>query len=264
MKKFRGVFLKNEREIQSLRCANGIVATILEEIGAVMRPGLTTMYFEELAQKICRQFNVKPSFQGYQGFPFALCCSVNEVIVHGFPSERVLEEGDLVSIDMGVIYEGFHGDSSRTFAVGQVSPEAARLSRVTEECLHLGIAAAHPGNELFAISRAVEQHAKEAGYHVIQRFVGHGVGASLHEKPEVPNFVPHGSLPSVPLKSGMVLAIEPMLAMGTHEVEILRDGWTAVTRDRSLAAHWEHSIAIHGGGAEILSLPENRPGAALG
>lgn len=259
MKKFRGVFIKNEHEIELLRCANGMVARILDAMCAEVRPGLPTMHFENIAQKMCREFNVKPSFQGYGGFPFALCCSVNEVVVHGFPSDRVLKEGDIVSFDMGVVYQGFHGDSSRTCFVGEVSQEAQRLSRVTEECLHLGITAARPGNDVYAISAAVQRHAEAAGYHVIQRFVGHGVGASLHEKPEIPNFVPHGLVGGIPLKPGMVLAIEPMLAIGTHEVEILSDQWTAVTKDRSLAAHWEHSVVIHGDGAEILSLPGNCP-----
>ena len=241
-----------------MRKANGMVATILDELVANVRPGLPTMFFEDICQKMCREMGVKPSFQGYGGFPFALCCSVNETIVHGFPSEEtILREGDIVSFDMGVIYEGFHGDSARTAFVGEVSEEAKRLSRVTEECLHLGIAAAHPGNDVYSISAAVQRHAEAEGLHIIRRFVGHGVGASLHEKPEVPNFVPAGPNTSVPLKPGMVLAIEPMLAIGTADVVILKDNWTANTRDGSLAAHWEHSIAITPDGAEILSLSSN-------
>ena len=258
MKKFRGVFIKNEKEVDLLRKANGITATILDELVANVRPGVSTMFFEDICQKMCKDYGVKPAFQGYGGFPYALCCSVNETIVHGFPSEKViLKEGDIVSFDFGVIYGGFSGDSARTAFVGEVSEEAKHLSRVTKECLELGIAQARPGNHLYDISAAVQRHAEEEGLHIIRQFVGHGVGAHLHEKPEIPNFVPEGEGPGVPLKAGMCLAIEPMLAVGTHEVEILSDGWTANTRDKSLAAHWEHSLVIHADGAEILSLAKN-------
>ena len=158
MKKFRGVFIKNEREIALLRKANGMTAAILDELVANVRPGVPTMLFEDIAQAMCRDFGVRPSFQGYGGFPYALCCSVNETVVHGFPSkERILKEGDIVSFDMGVEYQGFHGDSARTVLVGEVSEAAKHLSRVTEECLHLGIAAARPGNDLYAISAAVQR-----------------------------------------------------------------------------------------------------------
>ena len=254
MKKFRGVFLKNEREIGLLREANRMVAQILDELGRTVRPGVTTMQCEELVQKMCRDFKVRPGFQGLYGYPYALCCAVNEVIVHGFPSETPLREGDIVSFDVGVVYEGFNGDAARTFAVGEVSPEAARLMRVTEESLALAVAEARCGNELVAISRAVQRHVEGAGFGVVKRFVGHGVGASLHEKPEVPNFVPAGGLP-LPLKVGMVLAIEPMVTAGSPDVEILDDKWTAVTRDRSLAAHFEHTVAILPQGPQILDLP---------
>lgn len=260
MKKFRGVFLKNDRELACLRAANGIVSTILDELVAQVRPGVPTMYFEDICQRMCKEFGVKPSFQGYGGFPYALCCSVNETVVHGFPSnEIILKDGDMVSFDMGVIYDGFHGDSARTALVGKVSEEGRRLSKVTEECLYKGIEAARTGNDVYSISAAVQNHAEAAGLHIIRRFVGHGVGANLHEKPEIPNFVPAGPNLSVPLKVGMVLAIEPMLALGTAEVKILADGWTANTKDGSFAAHWEHSVAITSDGAEILSLSKNCP-----
>ncbi len=259
MKKFRGVFLKNENEIALLREANRIGALIHEAMRAEVRPGVSTMRFEEVAQDMCRTYKVRPAFQGYHGFPFALCCSVNEEVVHGFPSRtRILVEGDIVSFDMGVVYEGFYGDSACTVGVGTVSEEAARLMRVTEECLMRAIAAATPGNSLNDVSGAVQTHAEKNGYAIIRRFVGHGIGRSLHEKPEIPNFVPAFSS-SLPLKAGMILAIEPMLAVGTHEVDILADNWTAVTRDRKLAAHFEHSVAITPHGPEILSLA--RPAA---
>lgn len=254
MKKFRGVFLKNENEIEIMREANRIGALILDAMCTAVKPGVATMLFEEIAQDMCRQYKVRPAFQGYYGYPFALCCSVNEEVVHGFPSAtRILVEGDIVSFDMGVVYEGFYSDSARTVGVGQVSREAAQLMRVTEECLMLGIAQAKVGNTLNDVSAAIQKHAEKFGYGIIQRFVGHGIGRSMHEKPEIPNFVPRFNSP-LPLKSGMILAIEPMLALGTHEVDILADNWTAVTRDRKIAAHYEHSVAVTSGGPDILSL----------
>jgi len=260
MKKYRGVFLKNDKEISLMRIANGMVSQVLDAIGDVIKPGVSTMFLEDLAQTMCHEMDVRPSFQGYSGYPFALCCSVNETIVHGFPSkDTILKEGDIIGCDMGVCYNGFHGDHARTFLVGDVSEEARALCRVTEEALHLGIAAARVGNDLYDISAAVQRHAENNGYHVIQRFVGHGIGTSLHEKPEIPNFVPKNNV-SLPLQEGMVLAIEPMLAIGTHEVRILSDNWTANTLDGSLAAHFEHSIAIRQGGPEILSLSSNYSG----
>lgn len=258
MKKFRGVFLKNENEIEIMREANRIGALVLDAMCAEVRPGAPTMLFEEIARELCRKHNVRPAFLGYHGYPFALCCSVNEEVVHGFPSNaRILAEGDIVSFDMGVIYEGFYSDSARTVGVGQVSQEAAKLMRVTEECLMLGIAEAKVGNTLNDVSGAIQSHAEKHGYGIIQRFVGHGIGRNMHEKPEIPNFVPRFSSP-LPLKAGMILAIEPMLALGTHEVDILPDNWTAVTRDRKLAAHFEHSVAVTSSGPEILSLSPAR------
>ncbi len=260
MKKFRGVYIKNENEIAKMRIANGMVSRVLDALGEAIKPGISTMFLEEIAQEMCRKMNVRPAFQGYCGFPFALCCSVNETIVHGFPSkDRILKEGDIVSCDMGVCYKGFYGDSARTFFVGEVSEEAKKLCNVTEQCLHCGIAAATIGNSLYDISAAVQRHAEKNGYHVIRNFVGHGIGASLHEKPEVPNFVPMGGN-NIPLQEGMALAIEPMLAIGTYEVTILPDKWTANTKDGSLAGHFEHSIVITSDGPEILSLSSNYTG----
>lgn len=259
MQKFRGVFLKNENEIALLREANRLGSLILDAMCEAVAPGVPTMRFEEIAQDMCRSFDVRPAFQGYYGFPYALCCSVNEEVVHGFPSKtRILQEGDIVSFDFGVVYEGFYGDSARTVGVGKVSDEAELLMRVTRESLMQGIAQAKIGNTLNDISAAVQRHAEKYGFAVIRRFVGHGVGRSLHEKPEVPNFI---TVPSalLPLKSGMVLAIEPMLAVGTYEVDVLADNWTAVTRDRKLAAHFEHSVAVTPNGPDILSLFPKAP-----
>jgi methionyl aminopeptidase len=257
LKKFRGVFIKNESEIEAMRQANGLVARILDALGEMVVPGVKTIEFEKKAQAMCDEFGVVPAFKGYSGFPFALCCSVNEEIVHGFPSERKLKRGDIVSFDMGVIREGFYGDSARTFPVGDVSKQAARLMEVTRESLMRGIEQARVGNNLYDISAAVQQYVEGQGFHVVRRFVGHGIGRKLHEKPEVPNFVPKG-MSGVPLKAGMVLAIEPMVTVGTPQVEVLEDKWTAVTKDRSLSAHFEHSVAVTANGPEILSLQDGR------
>jgi len=236
-----------------MREANRIVSEILDALGKAIEPGVSTMKFEEIAQKMCEDFGVKPAFQGYGGFPFALCCSVNEEVVHGFPSaDRILDEGDIVSFDMGVIYKRFYGDSARTYPVGKVSSEATDLMKVTEESLLLGIEQAVVGNNLYDVSRAVQDHVESRGYSVVRRFVGHGIGRQLHEKPEVPNFVPKGSVgPS--LKAGMVIAIEPMVCLGGPDVEILEDKWTAVTKDRKLSAHFEHTVAVTSEGPVILS-----------
>lgn len=256
MKKYRGIFLKNPQEIAALHRANRIVAEILDRICALVRPGVTTLALEEQALALCEHYKVRPAFKGYHGFPYALCCSVNEEIVHGFPSARPLREGDILSIDFGVVCDGFYGDAARTVGVGIITEDAARLMEVTERSLYLGIAQALPGNDLYDISRAVQTYVEGHGYHVIRRFVGHGIGRMLHEKPEVPNFVPRNAS-RLPLRPGMVLAIEPMVAVGTEHVDILSDGWTAVTKDRSLAAHFEHSVAITEDGPIILSqLPQ--------
>ncbi len=252
MKKYRGIFLKNDQEVAVLREANRIAAEILVDLGRQVAPGVTTMQLEECANDLCMRYSVEPAFKGYLGFPHALCCSINEEIVHGFPSSRILADGDILSIDFGVKFQGFYGDTAKTFPVGNISEGAAHLLAVTEESLRKGIAQAVSGNDLYDISRAVQECVEVHGYSVIRRFVGHGIGRMLHEKPEVPNFVPK-NCSRVPLKPGMVIAIEPMVAMGSEHVEILSDGWTAVTKDRSLSAHFEHSVAITKDGPYILS-----------
>jgi len=256
LKKFRGVFLKNEKEIGLMREANRIVSRILDELGENVKPGVPTILFEEICRTRCAEYNVRPAFLGYQGFPFALCCSVNEEIVHGFPSDkRILQEGDIVSFDMGVVFNGFYGDSARTFGVGAVDPETKKLMDVTRESLHKGIEQALPGNNLYDISAAIQSYVEGFGFGIVRRFVGHGIGSHLHEKPEIPNFVPKG-MTGVPLKAGMVLAIEPMVTVGSYEVEILDDNWTAVTKDRKMSAHFEHTIAVTSDGPTILSASE--------
>ena len=255
MKKVRGIFLKSDLEIAAMRKACRIVAVILNDLREAVKPGVKTMLFEELSRKRCDDFKVKPAFLGMYGFPYALCCSVNEEVVHGFPSDRVLVEGDIVSFDFGVVYDGFYGDSATTVPVGQVDPETAKLLEVTQESLATGIEQAVSGNDLYDISRAVQKYVEGQGLSVVRRFVGHGIGRKLHEKPEIPNFEPKGA-PRVQLLPGMVLAIEPMVTAGGPDVEVLSDNWTAVTKDRSLSAHFEHTVAVTKNGPRILSLPD--------
>ncbi len=253
MKKYQGVFIKNERELANLREANRITANVLDAIGDEVRPGISTMVLEELARKKCEEYGVRPAFLGYAGYPFAICCSVNEVVVHGFPSSsRTLQKGDIVSVDFGVEYGGMVGDSARTFPVGQISMLADRLLAVTEASLYEGIAEAQAGRDVHAVGMAVQRYVEARGFGVVRRFVGHGVGANMHEKPEVPNFDP--GTRGVCLQHGMAIAIEPMVTEGSYEVDILADKWTAVTRDRRLAAHFEHSVAVTPHGPQILSI----------
>jgi methionyl aminopeptidase len=253
LKKFRGIYLKNDNEIGLLREAGRIVAAILEKLSEHVAPGVRTLEFEELALSLCDAYKVKPAFKGYLGYPYALCCSVNEEVVHGFPSERILVEGDLVSFDMGVVYQGFYGDSALTAPVGKIDERAEKLLKVTRDSLFVGIDQAAPGNDLYDISRAVQKYVEGRGFSVVRRFVGHGIGKHLHEKPEVPNFAPDGAQ-RVALQPGMVLAIEPMVTAGRPEVEVLSDKWTAVTKDRSLSAHFEHTVAVTKNGPVILSV----------
>lgn len=232
-----------------------MVGQILRELAAAVEPGVPTMFFEELARKRCAAFGVRPAFLGMYGFPFALCCSVNEQVVHGFPSDRKLVEGDIVSFDMGVVHGGFFGDSAVTVPVGRIDDTSAKLLEVTRESLNAGIAQAVEGNDLYDISRTVQKYVEERGLGVVRQFVGHGIGRKLHEKPEVPNFVPPGAQ-RIALRPGMVLAIEPMVTAGGFDVEVLPDNWTAVTRDRSMAAHFEHTVAVTKHGPRILSLAD--------
>ena len=234
-----------------MRRSNAIVAEILEALREATKPGITTLELNELSEELCLKKKVRPAFKGYMGYPFSLCVSINEVVVHGLPSQRRLKEGDIVSLDFGVICDGYYGDAAITVPVGRVSKMAKRLISVTEEALYKGIEQARPKRHLSDISFAIQRHAEAHGFSVIRQFVGHGIGRSLHEDPQVPNFGPPGR--GVRLKPGMVIAIEPMVAEGTYEVEILEDGWTAVTKDRKLAAHFEHTVAITEDGPQILS-----------
>lgn len=248
------IILKSQREIERIREACLIVAEILSRIKEHIQPGVTTHDLDVLSEELSRKHSVKPAFKGYHGYPYALCTSVNEEVVHGMPSKRRrLVQGDIVSIDFGVIKDGYYGDAALTAPVGVISDEALKLCKVTEESLYEGIRQSIPGNHLSDISHAIQSHVESFGYSVVREFVGHGIGRSLHESPQIPNYGQPGK--GIRLKAGMVFAIEPMINLGRPEVEILRDRWTAVTKDRSLSAHFEHTIAITENGPKILSLP---------
>lgn len=246
------IILKTEREIEFMRKAGRTTALILDEMVKRVAPGVSTGELDRLAEARCKELGVIPVFKGYQGFPASVCISVNDEIVHGIPSnKRILKKGDIVGIDFGVSYEGWYGDSARTVAVGQVSSEAEKLMKVTLESLLKGIDQCRDGNRVFDIGNAVQNHAEAQGFSVVREFVGHGIGRALHEDPQVPNYGPKGKGPQ--LKAGMVLAIEPMINAGKAGVRVLSDGWTAVTADRSLSAHFEHTVAILPTGPEILT-----------
>jgi len=246
------VTVKTDREIELMRAAGKTTAVILDAMCREVKPGVSTWDLDQIAEEMCRKAGVIPAFKGYHGFPACVCISVNEEVVHGIPSKkRVLKEGDIVGLDFGVIQEGWFGDTARSVAVGKVSPAAEALLRITQESLLKGIAQAKPGNRVFDIGHAVQSHAEAAGFSVVREFVGHGIGRALHEDPQVPNYGPKGK--GMVLKAGMVLAIEPMINAGTPDVRVLKDGWTAVTTDRSLSAHFEHTVAITENGPVILT-----------
>ena len=245
------IILKSPEDVDKMGESGAIVAEVLAGLREKVKPGVTTLELDEYAEAVTRKQGARPAFKGYGGFPFALCASVNSEVVHGFPSDRPLEEGDIVSLDYGVFYNGFYGDSAITVAVGTVSASALRLMEVTKESLYKGIEKAREGNRLGDISSAVQSHAEKAGFSVVRDYVGHGIGKDLHEDPPVPNFGVGGR--GVKLKSGMVMAIEPMINEGAYRVRVKPDGWTVVTDDGSLSAHFEHTIAITDDGPVILS-----------
>lgn len=245
------IICKSAAEIEKLRRSGRIVREILEEMRAAVKPGVSTLDLEHLAEQRVRDYGVKPAFRGYRGYPCCLCASVNQEIVHGIPSKRVLQNGDIVSLDMGVIADGYYGDSAITAPVGEISEPLQRLLKVTEESLRCAISKARMGNRLFDISAAVQQHAEKAGFSVVREFVGHGIGRELHEEPQVPNFGRPGHGPL--LKEGMVLAIEPMVNAGGPDVRVLDDKWTAVTADGAYSAHFEHMVAITRNGPDVLT-----------
>lgn len=234
-----------------MRDAGKIVARTLDEIKQAVCPGVTTQELDDIAEKLIARQGAIPAFKGYHGFPACICASVNEEVVHGIPGLRKLKDGDIISIDVGAVINGYYGDSALTLPVGSVSAEAARLLEVTEESLYKGIEQAKDGNRLSDISHAVQSHVEAQGFSVVRDYVGHGIGSSMHEEPQVPNFGRPGRGPR--LRPGMTLAIEPMVNTGGYEVRTLLDNWTVVTKDSSLSAHFEHTIAITDTGPEILT-----------
>jgi len=261
------IVLKSHHEIERMRASGDIVAQVLDTLKARVRPGISTQELDALAERETRRLGARPAFKGYsvagRVFPATVCVSVNEEVVHGIPSRRrFLQPGDIVGIDFGVCYQGFFCDAAATVGVGEVDAESSRLMRTTEEALWLGIEQMRVGNRVGDVSAAVQEHVEKQGFTVVREFVGHGIGTQLHELPQLPNFGPRGR--GVRFRAGMVLAIEPMVNAGRSEVRVLADGWTAVTRDGSRSAHFEHSVAITEGGPVVLTAPDGRLGASSG
>ncbi|MCL0029962.1 type I methionyl aminopeptidase [Dehalococcoidia bacterium] len=249
-----GIIIKSPNEINIMRQAGRIVAAILAALNKEIRPGISTGTLDAIAKRMFQEYGARASFKGYRGFPASICTSVNEEVVHGRPGGRVLQEGDVVAIDVGAIYNGFQGDAAITVGVGKVSPEAKRLIDTARRSLEAGIAAAREGAHLSDISAAIQFHAESAGFSPVRQYAGHGIGREMHEKPQIPNFGPPGKGPV--LKRGMTLALEPMINAGGWATKVLPDGWTVVTADGSLSAHFEHTIAVTNGVAEILTVDE--------
>ncbi len=250
--------LKSPSQLEIMREAGQVLAQVLEVVEGAVHPGITTLELDELALQTMRRLGAKPAFKGYRGYPAHICVSINEEVVHGIPSRRRLKEGDIVGIDVGVVVDGYFSDAAVTVPVNGISSEAANLVAVTRQALEEGIAMAWPSQRLSDISHAIQTVVESHGYSVVRDFVGHGIGTQLHEPPQVPNYGSPGFGPV--LKTGMVLAIEPMVNQGGAAVEILPDGWTAVTKDRKLSAHFEHTVAVTDSGPEILSqCPKKKP-----
>ncbi|MFH1262332.1 MAG: type I methionyl aminopeptidase [Pseudomonadota bacterium] len=245
------IMLRNQQEIDRLRRSNQLVAEAREMLRGLVRPGMTTGELDDRTEEFFRKKGARSAFKGYRGYPKSICTSINEQVVHGIPGSRKLKEGDVLSLDIGAVLDGYFGDTAVTVPVGAISKEAARLLKVTEESLYVAIEAIRPDGHLNDIGAAVQHHVEAAGYSVVRDFVGHGIGQSLHEEPQIPNFGVAGT--GVRLKAGMVLAIEPMVNEGKAEVKILPDGWTAVTADGRLSAHFEHSVAVTDKAPIVLS-----------
>lgn len=254
------IVYKSAAEIEAMRRSGRVVGRVLAELRPRVRPGVRTADLDAFAEARARDLGALPAFKGYRGYPASLCVSVNEEIIHGIPSARVLREGDIVSLDFGVVVDGFYADAAVTVPAGRVSEEAEKLIAAAERAFRAAIAAMAPERRLSDISAAVQASVESEGFSVIRQFVGHGIGRALHEEPQVPNFGPPGRGPR--LRPGLTLAIEPMIARGRYEAEVLEDGWTAVTRDGSLSAHYEHTVALTDRGVEVLSRWEDGPGAA--
>lgn len=245
------ITLKSRREIEIMRDASRVVAIVLEELRHFCKTGILTRELDKLAEDITVQHGAAPAFKGYRGFPKALCTSINHQVVHGIPGEIELKEGDIVGLDFGVQYKGYFSDGAITVPIGRISPMTEKLLQITEECLYLGIEKMVPENHLSDLSRAIQTHAEAHGFSLVKEFGGHGIGKHLHEDPMVLNYVVNGR--GIKLREGLVLAVEPMVNMGTDKVQILSDGWTVITLDRKPSAHFEHTVAITANGPEILT-----------
>lgn len=253
------IVLKSPREIALMRAAGRILADAMERLRTLVKPGVSTLEMDQEIEELIRARGTKPAFKGYRGFPATICASINEEVVHAIPSaHRRVKEGDIISLDLGCVVDGYYADCALTLAVGEIPPRVQELLDVTRESLERAIAQCHPGCRLGDVSHAVQSHVERHGFSVVRAFVGHGIGRQLHEDPQIPNFGEPGRGPW--LKPGMVLAIEPMVTMGSWEVRILEDRWTAVTEDGSLAAHFEHTVAITENGPEVLTRPDGREG----
>lgn len=250
-RKKKNIYYKTDDEIELLRASNQLVSKTHAEVAKFIRPGIPTARLDQIAEEFIRDHGAEPAFKGYRDFPATLCISVNEAVVHGIPTAYELQEGDIISIDCGTELKGYFGDSAYTYCVGEVKPEVMKLLKETKESLRLGIEQAKVGKRIGDISFAIQQHARKHGYGVVRELVGHGVGRSLHEEPEVPNFGKRGQ--GIKLLPGLVIAIEPMINMGKRDVEQLEDGWTIVTKDRKPSAHFEHTVAVRKGTADVLS-----------
>lgn len=249
------VTIKSKKEISLMREAGKILCDVHNQLAEIIRPGISTLEIDQFGEKAIRAYGCIPNFLNYNGYPASICVSVNDEVVHGIPrKDRILQEGDIVSLDAGLIYKGYHSDAARTYGVGNISEEAARLMKVTKESFFEGIKFAKPGNHLFDISEAIQKHVESNGYSIVRDLVGHGIGTHLHEDPQIPNFKERRK--GIKLRPGMTLAIEPMVNAGAFDVAWLDDDWTVVTEDGSLSAHYENTIAIAEDGCEILTLSE--------
>lgn len=249
------IVYKSQDEIEMMKKSSQLVGIVLKELRTMIAPGVRTMDLDKYAESRTKELGARPAFKNYRGYPASLCVSINEEIIHGIPSDRKLREGDIVSLDFGVVYEGFYGDAAITCPVGKISERAQHLIDTAKGAFWAGLEFFKEGNYLSDISHAIQTYVEARGFSVIRNFVGHGIGYALHEDPQVPNFGPPGHGPR--LKPGLVLAIEPMIAIGKFEVEVLSDGWTAITKDQSLSAHYEHTVALTENGVEVLTLVDD-------
>lgn len=249
------ITLKSPYEIECMRAAGKVAGLALDAAGEMIKPGITTRDVDMTVSKVIAEHHMKPSFLGYGGFPAAACVSINDEVIHGIPGDRVIKNGDLVKVDVGAVYKGYHGDTARTFICGKADAEAERLVSVTRQSFYEGIKFAREGHRLSDISHAIQKYCEGNGYSVVRKFVGHGVGAELHEDPEVPNFGEPGHGPR--LRAGMTIAIEPMVNAGTYGVRVLSDGWTVLTIDHKLSAHYEHTVLITEGDPILLTSPDD-------